>query len=607
MFSWWSAGERIIFLEYAALSIFILLPIFKPGYIFALDFTAAPHFDFPSTVSFEYPWLVFLWLLNLFIPAAVIQKIICFAILFLAGIGAHYFVGKFSSTKWSKYFAGLLFIFNPLVYSRLAYGQFRFLLGYALLPWLFLAGLRFLKQPLIKKTFYLALLLTVCGAVSLHILFIFSFVFIATWLTRFFQSIYNRNYLFEFLKQTVFLLLLFLFLNSYWLLPVFVNHSSVNNALSSFDQRDVFGFQTNADSRFGVFVNTAAMYGFWGDREGRYFSQKTVVSYWFVLFLVLLFFVFWGVGLLFWKLIKKYHQFRLLTNPSVAQLKDERLSEDIWLALPIFFCAVVALFMAVGVAHPFSALISQWLYQNFSFYKGFREPQKWVVVLILAYTYFASFGVDDLVKKAARGLEYLARRANQLKTKKPILFLLSVFRKVLPVIFLIVPLFYSPILLLGLGRQMCVGSYPASWYESNELLNSDQENFQTLFLPWHMYLNLSFACNKVVTNPAAAFFDKPFIVGDNIEFGNIYNQNNRADSKYVEENILQNKGRFTQKDGGGLGEVLNTINVKYVVWAKESDFFNYDFVKLAPDLELVYDRDRIQIYKNLKWQDEKNR
>lgn len=202
-----------------------------------------------------------------------------------------------------------------------------------------------------------------------------------------------------------------------------------------------------------------------------------------------------------------------------------------------------------------------------------------------------------------------------------LLLVLEFIKRVIPALFLLVPLLYSPGMLWGFGGQLCVSDYPKSWFEVNEFLNKDKDNFRTLFLPWHLYMSFSFACNKIIANPAHNFFDKSVLAGDNMEMGPIYTQSMRLESKYIEKEILGNKLKFVEinrnmsteadeinrntleinRDYISLGEKLNVLNIKYVIWAQDSDFFNYEFVSRSPDLELVFDSKELKVYQNLKY------
>jgi hypothetical protein len=53
------------------------------------------------------------------------------------------------------------------------------------------------------------------------------------------------------------------------------------------------------------------------------------------------------------------------------------------------------------------------------------------------------------------------------------------------VLILGVPLLYSFTIFNGFYRQIEPRDYPPEWYEINEFLLNDTEDFDVLFFPWH--------------------------------------------------------------------------------------------------------------------------
>jgi len=72
---------------------------------------------------------------------------------------------------------------------------------------------------------------------------------------------------------------------------------------------------------------------------------------------------------------------------------------------------------------------------------------------------------------------------------------------------------------IGFWGQLKPTDYPEDWYEINDILNNDPQDFNVLFLPWHQYMDFKWIPNtqKRVANPASNFFDKPAIQGENTE------------------------------------------------------------------------------------------
>src|SRR5260370_8172783 len=65
--------------------------------------------------------------------------------------------------------------------------------------------------------------------------------------------------------------------------------------------------------------------------------------------------------------------------------------------------------------------------------------------------------------------------------------------------------------------------YPAGWYQADRLLLADPHPGRAVFLPWHLYLAISFVdnTNKVVASPAPSFFSIPVVISPNPEIPGI--------------------------------------------------------------------------------------
>lgn len=158
----------------------------------------------------------------------------------------------------------------------------------------------------------------------------------------------------------------------------------------------------------------------------------------------------------------------------------------------------------------------------------------------------------------------------------------------LGMLILLVPLLYAcP--LFGFHGQLTVTDYPREWYQVNDYLNQDEEDFNVLVLPWHLYMDYAWLPNrdKRLANPAHYFFDKPAICGDNIEAGGIYSQSTNPISEYVE--FLLGKGKHVDN----LGELLAPINVKYVILVHEVDYQSYDFLYQQQDLAIELEKENL--------------
>lgn len=563
----------------------ITLPLFiKPGFIFFLDWV--PKIQTPFPYDWRSPSFLFnliLWFLDLFLPGGFLQKMLLFITFFLVGFGMfrilRYQILK-NRESWGAYFGGFFYIFNPFVYSRIITGQRSIIIAYALFPWLLSSLFSFINNSSFKNALRVAIWLTAISVIDIHLgaLIILLLFFIGLY------SLFNTwRKIFSLLKGYLLIAISFFVLNIYWLLPAIVTRTSrlssfVSNTITN---TDIFSFFTRPDPIHGVLWNTAAMYGFWADEENRFITMKLFVPYWFYLFLLILVLVLIGVGVSFWRGYKQYMYMRKRLNAfrdgeNVQKFHGLSLSST----LALVSTGVCGFLFAVGVSYTPIKDEIMWLYEHIPFLKGLREPHKAVSLLVFVYAIFSAIAIDYILEIVHK----IKRRSWRF---------VQVF---IPGMLLVIPLAYSPGILWGFHGQIQPSNYPESWFAADRFLMEDKDDFRVLFLPWHMYINLSFANYNTIANPAQYFFHKPTIAGDNMEFGPIYSQSTRPESKYIEQEILGQRAFITNA-----GEKLAKINVKYVILVEESDYLNYFFIEKQNDLELVFQGDKIKVFLNKSW------
>ncbi|MDD4606948.1 MAG: hypothetical protein PHS07_01220 [Patescibacteria group bacterium] len=558
--------QRYIYLEYAVVALLILLPLlYTSGCIFALDMVSFSNFKMPNEISNGFPILTFLHWLNLILPGELIQKIMLFLIILLAGVGVHKLVPV--KNNWARYFAGLLYIFNPFFYERFLIGHVWVLVAYALIPFIFKRFFIFLNQINFKNTLILSLWLVGLGMVSPHfliIMFMILPIFGAGYLLK------NKNQFKQFLKYSLIGLIIFLVLSLYWLIPTLTGQNQMGDLVrQKISQQDFEAFQTLGQGS-QVLLNVWSLHGFWAEASQQFIVLKEVFKWWWIVFGIIFGLVVWG------GITLKYR------NRETEKQEKQKITE--WVAWSLIITGVVAFILACGIAHSWTKPITEFLYKYVPFYRGMREPQKWVGVLVLVYVYLAGLGVDDIIQRFKKiKLDYLAG------------------------LFLIIPLLFSPLSLWGFRGQLFTSDYPQSWYEVNQLLNQDSpphqnidsggiDDFKVLFLPWHQYMSFNFVKNKVIANPATNFFDQEIISGDNMELGSIQTHSQRPVSKFIENQVLVNKENIDN-----LGELLNDWQIKYVILAQEVDFLEYDFLNQQTDLEIIFQNLEIILYQNKNW------
>jgi hypothetical protein len=542
---------RLYYFFYGLLSLIIVISVGelnKP--FFSLDFPIGPSIYykslFPSFYGFETPiwgghliWKLMYSFLAFTFSAPIMQKILLFSILFLAGYSAHQVVPV--NSERAKLFAGLLYMLNPYTYIRIIVGHWLILFAYAVLPLALKAFIELLEKKGRKETVKFVLLLTLVGFNShtLVIALIAIVIIFLFWLGR------SRDR--EVLRGTIFAGILFIFLNIYWLIPFATANDTLINTIGD---EDLAIFTPRIES-FSSLFTLASMHGFW--RDG-YVYAKDFFPYWQVLFVIILF---------------------LTVHGFISHYRDGKIGTYV---KAFGVIAASGLILAAGINSPFSAIFS-WLFDH-TLLKGMRDSHKFVTLLVLAYSYLGALGVSEF-EKVARNTSALERR------KKFAMWAVIV-------VALTIPFVYSFTFFNGFAGQIKSTDYPPDWYEVNDILNQDAHDFNVLFFPWHQYMNFHWVPNrdKRIANPAQYFFDKEVVSGNNAEIGEIYRQVYSPDQLYIDF-LLKEQANITK-----FGELVAPLNIKYVLLTKEVDYKNYFFLFNQSDLELVKETENFYVFRN---------
>jgi hypothetical protein len=520
---------HIIF--YLALSLVILGTLLKSGYVLSLDMVFGPS-QKPDLYGLGGPafggGILFSSLFQLcssVVPTWVVQKLFLILIFFLSGVSAYSLIE--TKSRIPKYFAGILYAINPFIYVRFLAGHLLILLAYAITPFAIKYFLKFLDDPS-RQNIIKTLIPLVFISIDPHVLIL---NFLAFLVIICFKMAELRHVIKNVVPGLILLAIAFLALNAYWLIPL---STARETAIQQITQQDLLVFAPSGDG-LSVPYSLATMYGFW---RGGYTYTKDIFPAWHLFFFIILFLAVYGF---------------------ISNHKDRR-------AQSFAAIGIVSFLLAMGAVGPLSPL-----FESVSILRGFRDSQKFVGLLVLAYAYLGALGVNSLLSRFKQD-------------NKKILSISVV------AIVLVTPIAYN-FTQFGFWGQLQPTDYPADWYKANEILNADNQDFNVLFLPWHMYMDFRFIPNqdKRIANPASVFFDKPIISGQNLEVPGIYTQSTNPGQRYV-ENLLSS--------GVISGENLKLLNVKYVILAKEVDYARYLEMLNASDLELFFDSENLMIYRN---------
>lgn len=547
-----------VFWGYAFIILAIVLPWFlKPGYLFFIDFVWSPKI----IVDWHNSWVVFYIIikaLSYFLASAFIQKFILSLILLTVLLGGRRLVkGTFLvfngepayiPNKWLVFVLSLFALFNPFVYDRLMYGQVGVVASFGFL----LLALGYLlpcfKRINFKGMIWFGIFSGLTILFSIHSIFFLIIIFSLFIISALFKPIVEWRTL---LKSLFFIAIIILIINLSWLISSFGKSSRAS--LDNISRQDLIAFQTAGKTPVETVSNVLLMSGFWGKEQFRYFDL-TDAHGWQRSFLLLTPIILYGVWISF--------------------RKRERAEKMLSIGLLIIF--VLAVMLAVGIKTPIARDLTLFLYDHLPFYKGFREPQKWVAVIVPIYLFYLTVGISHLKDfKLIQSKRYWSA-----------------------IILGAIIIMQAPSLLWGFNRQINSTEYPNDWHEVNKFLvgrsaQSDSCSDRVLFLPWHMYMSFNWV-GKVIANPASSFFSCPVVSGTNMEFGGIYDNSRNADSAAIDA-WLAKQGR-NKTSAMADAPVLTGAPIHYIILAKEVDWENYTWLNNLSYLRLIKETPTLFVY-----------
>lgn len=552
MSQWLQRVKQRPILVFSVIAAAILLPLLRPGYVLTLDMVFTPNTAVPSAQSAGFPFYGLLWLLNIVMPGDLIQKIILIAIVLLAGLGMYrlmqFLRPAHEQLDWAlpAFFAGILYICNPFTYSRFMTGQFMVLLGYALLPWFLTAYLRYLAAPKVRTVLPAVCIALGIAIVSLHTLGIVILCVVVLSVAALWRHRQSMQTLWLYGRSMAVGIGMFLALGSYWIVPFLLGKSHAATLVQSFTSSDQIAFAT-AGSGLGKIWNILTLQGFWADGQSLYVTARETYGWWNGIAVLMLCLVALGYSVL-------YRQQRRL-------------------ALSFAVLAVIVVVFASGTTGSIFAGFNRWITDVLPFFAGYREPQKFVMMLAAIYAICAAFG--------------LTRVWQWIQDKKQPIALHD-----LAGVSLAAALLFSPLMFWGFHGQLSAQEYPKDWYTIDRQLQAEGGHHRVLFLPWHQYMRFSFA-HRIIANPADRFFATDVVVSNNPELKGLNHWTNDRKQAFVEQTILPDG--FAGKQS--MAHQLRTIGIDYVMLAKEYDYQKYDFVRTQPGLKLVTDTATMQLYK----------
>jgi hypothetical protein len=225
--------------------------------------------------------------------------------------------------------------------------------------------------------------------------------------------------------------------------------------------------------------------------------------------------------------------------------------------------------LAAGTAFPPTGGVFRWLFVNVPSLGAYREPQKFLALTVVAYAILGAVGLE-----------------RALRARRPALLAAAVaFSSVL---------LYGHALLWGLGGEIQLSRYPASWGQADRAMQ-ERGDGRLLVLPWWLYEDWPFTDGRIVASPAPSFFSgREVLVGRDIGLG-LPSASVDPFSYYVDD-VLDLEGVRN------LGERVAPLGVRYVAWTEEADLDDLELLSRQRDLTRIYNGGDLVLFESRAWQ-----
>ena len=330
--------------------------------------------------------------------------------------------------------------------------------------------------------------------------------------------------------------------SAYWVAPTLLTGVPAYQRIGSDDLR---AFASQSDPHLGLFGNLLGLYGFW--RPGIR-STKNVIGDWWLFLAAILLVVGYGTVML-------------------LRRSDRRL------VTPIAVSGLVGLALAAGAKGPTGGGFT-FLYNNVPGFRSYREPEKALWLLEVAYAVFFGWGVVMLVHKLVTRLARL------------------VFGAVL----LGLPVVYGVAQFWGLNNGIAPAHYPASWYQAEKIIAASPGRI--LFFPWHAFQVYPFAGYRTIADPAPTFFSSDVLVSADSEMPNLGDDSTDPREGWVQH--VEQVGMSNRR----VGELLVPLGVRWVLLYHTTTWRSYDWLFHQDDVVLVRHWGDTDLFENVDWRGE---
>ncbi len=563
-------GTLVPALFFSLISLFIMSAFLAPGYVLVTDMVFGPRVSISGVYALS-PALgggnalaLFEYVAYAVIPAWLVEKIFLFLIFFLSSSTMYLFSGHFRLNGPSRYFSSILYAVNPFVYARMLAGAWGLLFAYSLSPLAFLLFVSLMAAPTRKDKMQgaarAALVFSLLAVFDIH-----TFVLMVGISALYFivLCLYEgRGNLAAHLYRTgtsvLLIAAMLCLLNFYWLTSA---GSSTRQIMGTFTFLDAIAFASTPTVFGNTMLSVAAMYGFF--RTGYIYPLTLFPS------LISIFFLFLFLSI-----------FGLISYYGTARTPA---------AVSLAVAAVFSILFATGISSPLTAGLYTFMFDNFPLFNGFREPQKFVAIVVMAYSFLGGLGLLQLQSYLTGVGKNEGKRSGIFRGNSRKYVVAAV--AVIIAVSLVSPFVYSYMEMNSFNGQLTNVQYPSSWYRAESIMNNNTSDYSTLILPWHGYMYYNWSRTKFAS-PFNSFFKQNLIYGGRNTY--VGGEGSQQLFSPLILSILGERNNISH-----LGNILSVMDVKYVFLSKSADYWNYSFLYHQSDMRLVENTTACALFLNL--------
>ena len=419
-------------------------------------------------------------------------------------------------------------VYNPFVYERLITQSWVVLWIYLLWLWL-IYSLRYFEASKRKNLLASIVLFATWLSIFPHTIIFLGLIFFIL------ICIHNKN-----IKKISYIWFWVFILNLNWLIGVFLLKNNPQlEYISWFNYQNLEAFSSNSISNLWVEITHLLWYGFWAEKY-HIITPDKIFIYWYIAgFIVFLIVLYW---------LYKLYQI------------NKKLTLSLWLI------SVLSYILSLWISSKYFLFFNNLLYDNFPYYMGMREPQKWIWIMIITYIFFYSVWTYNILNI----------------TKKQ-------YKNVLIFILCITPIIWTPWSFFAYFNQIRMSDYPQEINTSKDFLIDQWISWEKIVsFPWHSYIACNWTQGIITSNKVdLLYYPIDIISSDNIEIWNLYTNSSNLVSKDV-DNYLKKKDI----------SLLKKNNISYVLMYNTcADFQSYWFLDESWDFSLIFDSKEVNIYK----------